>query len=200
VFSKELCQNIYENFHQYELHLKIRDKGSRGKFSTSYDYNDYDIKENIYSETVVKKLLIKSSNTVKSLGSSTCTILLLDRQSGRVYTSYIGDSIYMILRYDEKKCKYYKEFKSEEQMHNEYFNTPFQVGKEGDDPENAITNSHQLVNNDIIISATDGLWDNLEVEKIIEIVNENSKYYPKIDTQEISTLLAEQAEIMSNLK
>ena len=75
----------------------------------------------------------------------------------KLYTSYVGDSLYMIVRYNEAKKKYYCEYKSDEQMHYEScFNTPYQVGKEGDDPEVALTNSHDLKNNDLVITATDG--------------------------------------------
>lgn len=136
----------------------MRDKNKKGVLLSDFHCElsfESEYKE-IYSEKVVKKLLNKSVNTAKSLGTSTCTILMLDKSNGKVYTAQVGDSTYMILRYDYVNGRYFKEFKSEEQMHSECFNTPFQVGKDGDNPDKAVTKTHQLRSNDIIITATDG--------------------------------------------
>ena len=140
--------------------MKIKDKWKSK--TESLDNPDYYYESetinpnNNFSEKTALKLLVKSVNTAKSLGTSTCTILLLEKNEGKLFTSFIGDSSYMILSYDEKKEKYYKEFKSKAQMHLETFNTPYQVGQQGDNPEKAILNTHSLSNNDLIISATDG--------------------------------------------
>jgi hypothetical protein len=88
----------------------------------------------------------------KSKGSSTCTILMLDKTTGRLFTSYIGDSLYLIARYNI--TGYELLFRSQEQMHD--FSTPFQVGHGCDDPSQAILQSIDLRNNDIIILASDG--------------------------------------------
>lgn len=133
-------------------------KNKMNKFLSDFNSVQLDqTNEEFYSETIVKKLLIKSANTVdteKYPGTSTCTIAMLDKGNNKLYTALIGDSSYLILRL--KNGKYYKEFKSDEQMHSECFNTPYQVGKDGDDPEYAITNTHIVKNNDLIIVATDG--------------------------------------------
>lgn len=143
---------------------------------------------------------------VKNKGTSTCTILMLDNKTGKVYTASIGDSCYLILRL--RKGKYFREFKLEEQMH-ESFNTPFQVGTDGDSPQMANTKTHQLVNNDIVITASDGylhiftcisLWDNLEIDRIIEIVNENYYKNNSVNPQELAIIIAEEAEKMSTDK
>jgi hypothetical protein len=157
-YSKELCQQINENFHQYELFLKIRDRYWKKDEKTMSDSKCealYEI-DNLMSEKITKKLLIKSANGTKRSGTSTCSILMLDKSNGKVYSSYVGDSCYLILRYDTNQSKFYKIFMSEEQMHSKLFNTPYQIGKKGDDPEKAITHSHDLKNNDLIILATDG--------------------------------------------
>ncbi len=139
--------------------MKMKDKTtSKNNVYQDYYCNFYKENDNIYSEKVAKKLLIKSVSMMKNLGTSTCTIIILDKSTGKVYTSYIGDSSYLILRYNNSDGKYYKEFKSVEQMHDEHFNTPYQVGKEGDNPEVSITQTHQLINNDIVILATDGYF------------------------------------------
>lgn len=112
--------------------------------------------DQLLSEKIAKKLLIKSANLTKSKGTSTSTILMLDKSNGKVFSSYVGDSRYLILRYDTIKAKFFKLFISEEQMHSQLFNTPYQIGKKGDDPEKAITYTHEMKNNDLIILATDG--------------------------------------------
>ena len=86
----------------------------------------------------------------------------------------------MILRY--RNNQFNIEFKSIDQSHA--FNTPFQVGTRGDNPEVAISNSHEINDQDVLIVASDGykfkfniynsLWDNLENDQIISIVNKNS--------------------------
>jgi hypothetical protein len=101
-----------------------------------------------------KTLLINSSEKATHKGSSTCCIILLDPQSLFIETCYMGDSLYMICRYDESTNQFYSFFKSEEQVHS--FNKPFQVGTKGDDPEKAICQKHTLTDKDILILASDG--------------------------------------------
>jgi hypothetical protein len=146
-----LCKNVSENFQNYELTLKIRDKFKHMISSADFNY-EYDNYKDNYSETIVKKLLIQSANMTKSKGSSTCTILMLDKVSGRLYSSYIGDSGYFIAR--EVNQSYEIVFRSKEHMHD--FLTPYQVGNEGDEPKEALTNSFELKYNDIIVLASDG--------------------------------------------
>ena len=154
-FTKELCENIINNFNQYELSLKMRIEREKNKGLCLSDY-EYFENDNTYSEQVVKKLMIKSSQNIKSLGSATCTIILLDKLAGKIFTCSIGDSCYMILEYNCENNKFEKKFKSDEQMHTEFFNTPYQIGIECDDPEMSITRTHKLNEFDLVISATDG--------------------------------------------
>jgi protein phosphatase PTC7 len=97
----------------------------------------------------------------------------------------------MILR--QRDERYYLEYKSEEQSHS--FNMPYQVGSTGDNPDKAKTNKHQVEAKDIIILATDGLWDNLTTENIINIVNDT-----KSDLNVLASELATKAENMSYMK
>jgi protein phosphatase PTC7 len=167
---------------------------SDSKCEASYDV------ETLMSEEIVKKLLIKSAKLTKSSGTSTCTILMLDKFTGKIFSTFVGDSRYLILRYDTNKAKFYRYFISEEQMHDELFNTPYQIGKKGDDPAKAISHTHELKNNDMVILATDGLWDNLEISQIIEIVNVNYKSLLLLSPKELAVLIAEKAKKNSNNK
>jgi len=49
----------------------------------------------------------------------------------------------------------------------------------------------------LIIVASDGLWDNLEVEDVVAVVNTYTDKYQTINTSQLSQLIAEFAEKMS---
>lgn len=74
----------------------------------------------------------------------------------------MGDSEYVIYRPTTKGLE--EIFHSEGLQHE--FNLPYQVGTRGDDPCKAPCLSHTLYPGDIILVATDGLWDNLETDYI----------------------------------
>ena len=156
-YSRDLCKNIRDNFLHFESYLKIKNQNYKRQTLCDYGTN-YEEIESDYNDgnKIVKKLLIKSANNLKSNGSSTCTILMLDKLNKKLFSTLIGDSGYMILRFDHCLKKYFKFFKSEDLMHEEYFNTPYQVGNGGDNPNKAITYNHDIINRDLIILASDG--------------------------------------------
>lgn len=95
-------------------------------------------------------------------GSSTACILILDHESSNLFTVNIGDSGFLVVR---KGCVVHK---SEEQQH--YFNTPFQLalpppGHDGsalsDSPESANQSQFAIQDGDVILLATDGVFDNV---------------------------------------
>lgn len=102
----------------------------------------------------------------------------------------------MILKYNSESNSYETKFKSKEQVHG--FNTPFQVGTDGDNPEHSLTFSHDIEDKDVIILATDGLWDNLDDEQIKNILNENTENNKIKSVDLLSLKLAEEAERLSN--
>lgn len=96
------------------------------------------------------------------LGSSTACIVILNKETSTLYTANIGDSGFVIVRRGKVIHR------SEEQQH--YFNTPFQLSLPpvthttqvlGDRPECADTSSFQVENGDVILLATDGVFDNV---------------------------------------
>jgi protein phosphatase PTC7 len=152
-FSRELCENVskeyMKNYHKY--HNKPKQ---------------------IFSEAV--------KNTI-SIGSATFCMGVLDIENKLLHTINLGDSGYMIIRDNYAEAdnaslnKILKPtnsiqllYKSQEQQHS--FNFPYQVGTYGDSPEEAIANTHEIEENDIIIMASDGLWDNLFENQIISII------------------------------
>ncbi len=76
----------------------------------------------------------------------------MDQKYKKIHSCYVGDSLYMIIKYVDGKFEL--SYKSKEQSHG--FNVPFQVGTRGDDPECAISNSHNISDNDILVVASDG--------------------------------------------
>ncbi|XP_061655448.1 protein phosphatase PTC7 homolog isoform X1 [Phyllopteryx taeniolatus] len=96
------------------------------------------------------------------LRSSTACIVVLDRRSHQLHACNLGDSGFLVVRGGEVVHR------SDEQQH--YFNTPFQLsiappGAEGvvlsDSPEAADSSSFDVQLGDIILTATDGLFDNM---------------------------------------
>lgn len=101
----------------------------------------------------LKELIVNSDNRTKNIvGSSTLCSAYIDNKLNMLYTAYIGDSLYMILRRDQEKyCVFYK---SPEMTHS--FNFPLQLGTNGDNPSKSSAYKHELNKEDIIILATDG--------------------------------------------
>lgn len=96
------------------------------------------------------------------LGSSTACVVLLNRENSTLYTANIGDSGFMVVRRGRVIRR------SEEQQH--YFNTPFQLSLPppgyradvlSDRPESASSDNFPVEDGDVILVATDGVFDNL---------------------------------------
>lgn len=108
------------------------------------------------------------------MGSSTVCILSFHRETQNLYTANLGDSGFAVYRNGKVLHR------STEQQH--YFNTPYQLSlppqpQSGsmlqDSPEVAEASSVQLKEGDVILLATDGLWDNLDHEMILEEIQEH---------------------------
>ncbi|VVC89608.1 protein phosphatase PTC7 homolog [Leptidea sinapis] len=96
------------------------------------------------------------------LGSSTACVMILDRNESIIRAANIGDSGYMVVRSGRIVHR------SHEQQH--YFNTPYQLslpppGHDGnvlsDRPESAETAEFKVECGDVILVATDGVFDNV---------------------------------------
>ncbi|KAG4101036.1 protein serine/threonine phosphatase 2C [Neocallimastix lanati (nom. inval.)] len=103
-------------------------------------------------------------------GSSTACILTLDKTTGTVYSSNIGDSGFIVIR--NGKVVY----QTHELQH--YFNAPYQLSVLPDEmkndpinimdsPNDAIIDQYTVEEGDVIVLGTDGLWDNIFNEEII---------------------------------
>uniref|UniRef100_A0A1B6DJJ8 Protein phosphatase n=1 Tax=Clastoptera arizonana TaxID=38151 RepID=A0A1B6DJJ8_9HEMI len=103
------------------------------------------------------------------LGSSTACIIILNKETSSIYTANIGDSGFVIVRHGEVVHR------SEEQQH--YFNTPFQLSMPpprhsgsvlSDRPESADTSNFPVEDGDVILIATDGVFDNVPNQLLIK--------------------------------
>lgn len=119
-------------------------------------------------------------------GSSTCCIAVLD--GIHLTAANLGDSGFMVVRGLEVV------FKTKEQQHS--FNFPYQIGTgSADKPHHAQRLSIEVQPGDLIIAGTDGLWDNLFTEDILEVIASASS-----DPATIAQLVARQAHIVANDK
>ncbi|CAB1318414.1 unnamed protein product [Coregonus sp. 'balchen'] len=133
------------------------------------------------------------SATLMRTWSSTACIVVLDRQSHQLHTCNLGDSGFLVVRGGEVVHR------SDEQQH--YFNTPFQLsiappGAEGvvlsDSPEAADSSSFDVQLGDIILTASDGLFDNMPDYMILqELKKLKSANYDSI--QQTAQSIAKQA-------
>ncbi|MDP6143911.1 MAG: SpoIIE family protein phosphatase, partial [Candidatus Marinimicrobia bacterium] len=101
----------------------------------------------------------------KERGSATACVALLD--DGQLNSVNVGDSGFIILRVSQVI--------QSRQITIHSFNFPFQLGQGSpDQPEDGVVVGIKLKPEDIIVMATDGLWDNLFEEQVAELVVEQS--------------------------
>lgn len=72
----------------------------------------------------------------------------------KIHSSYMGDSLYLIARYNPETDNFFIFYKSKEQVHK--FNKPYQLGVGCDPPTKAINQTHEVLDKDIILLASDG--------------------------------------------
>ncbi|EQB77371.1 T-cell activation protein phosphatase 2C-like protein [Camelus ferus] len=167
-------------------------------------WRDYGVDPSQFSGTLMRtcERLVKEGRFVPSnpIGilttsycSSTACIVVLDRTSHRLHTANLGDSGFLVVRGGEVVHR------SDEQQH--YFNTPFQLSiappeAEGvvlsDSPDAADSTSFDVQLGDIILTATDGLFDNMPDYMILQELKKlkNSNYE---SIQQTARSIAEQA-------
>ena len=136
-------------------------------------------------ELTPKQILINAAKANLQKGSSTLVIGVLN-SNGNFSASFIGDSGYAILRDTGNGPKIIH--RSREQQHS--FNYPFQVGHIGDDPSEAIEEEHNLMEGDVVVLGSDGLFDNLFDKDIEECLKTGFKLE---SSAELSKLLAKLA-------
>lgn len=121
-------------------------------------------------------------------GSSTACVTILNDST--LFSLNIGDSGFIIIR--DKKIYYSRQIT----VHS--FNYPFQLGKgtrKKNVPKDGLFKKQTIFSGDIIVMGTDGLWDNLFEQHILEMTNSES------NMQKLAENIAQEAkETSSNPK
>jgi len=114
-----------------------------------------------------KKLIIEAATDNDHPGTSTLAVAYLDREAPILRTSYIGDTRYVIYRKIEGKWGIF--YEAQEQQRR--FNFPYQLGKQADNPRMAWEFQHEVQDGDIVVLASDGLFDNMYANQVLEFLS-----------------------------
>ena len=170
-------------------------------------WNEYGVDPALYSRQLCKNIQVLAISKVMSFlknpksiirkawednkhdGSSTLVVVTLPPDENAIYTSYVGDSGYCILR-EQSPSTYRLIYESPPQQRR--FNYPFQLGwgRNGDHPDVALDSKHEVKHGDLVILGTDGLFDNLKATDIATLINEHLKSN-RLDEQKVATVIAE---------
>jgi protein phosphatase PTC7 len=129
-------------------------------------------------------------------GSSTIVVMSLDKTLPLLYTGQIGDSGFEIIRFQNNSWTIVEEYVTIQWQ----FNMPFQLCNDqnyGDSPDVGDYRVIKVENNDVILLATDGIWDNLYDSDILDVFED---LYPDgnvKETKNIAELIAYNANQLS---
>ncbi|XP_050127308.1 uncharacterized protein LOC126604198 isoform X1 [Malus sylvestris] len=138
--------------------------------------------------TEPEEVLIKGSSYTKSPGSSTVLVAYFDGQA--LHVANIGNSGFIVIRNGAV-------FKKSSPMVHE-FNFPVRVER-GDDPSELIEKYRiDLDEGDVVVTATDGLFDNLYEQEITSIVLKSLQ--TGLELQDIAEFLATSAQELGRSK
>ena len=144
----------------------------------------------------LKQVLDDSVKANPNTGSSTCVLAKFDTsRPNYLKGTNLGDSGYLLLRPDSEG-KLESLYRTKEQQHS--FNFPFQCGTGHDLPYAANDLEHEIQENDIIIMASDGVFDNLYDPDLIECVTPFMKSTHFEDPQGSSDCIADKAYKLGN--
>lgn len=132
------------------------------------------------------------------VGSCTACILALKRDDSTLYAANIGDSGFLVVRSGKVVCR------SQEQQHQ--FNTPYQLASPppgydfdavSDGPESADTIQFPMQLGDVILLATDGVYDNVPESFLVEVLTEMSGISNPVRLQMAANTVALMARTLS---
>jgi len=126
-------------------------------------------KENQPAKLLAQGFREMQENKQQIIGSSTACLLMFSHTDLKLYTANIGDSGFLVVRHGAVVHR------SQEQQH--YFNTPFQLSLPptelqsevlSDRPESADRYEFSVEDGDVILLATDGIFDNVPDNVLVE--------------------------------
>lgn len=167
--------------HYCSLSLKKFDMIDEDDIPQADDEEDF---ENIDAKAVLAEAYTMMMTENKSvLGSTTALICILRGRELRI--AYIGDCGVLIVR--SGKCI----FRSEEQQHS--FNFPVQLGTNSrTSPADALAFSVPVMQGDVVICGSDGLFDNVYDSEIVQLAADNAG-----DAQKICDAILKRAKQVS---
>lgn len=120
------------------------------------------------TEEKARAALASAHQKTRMPGTSTACILALDAEQSAIAAANLGDSGFVVIRNGTVV------FQTPSQMH--YFDCPYQLGacpefvEDTNYPSDAETYRFNVMPGDTIVMATDGLWDNCELEEIAQLI------------------------------
>ncbi|CAG8720968.1 10819_t:CDS:2, partial [Funneliformis mosseae] len=175
LYSRKL---MHYSFAELERYDNIDDE----KYYHYNEVNPVDILQTSYDQVV------KDSTLKGIIGSSTALIAVLREDELRI--ANLGDCGIGVIRYNDFI------FQTEEQQHS--FNYPYQLGTSSyDTPQDSQQFTVKIQHGDIIIMGSDGIFDNLFEEDILEEITQffcQRQSGLKVDPQIISDTLAWKAK------
>lgn len=126
-----------------------------------------------------KFVLQSAYSNIEAVGTSTVCVVSINR--GNLEACNLGDSGFCIFRRggeENPDClqEYEMVYKTVEQTH--FFNCPYQIGTNSNDgPENAEHIKFEVNIGDLVVVATDGVFDNIFDYELEEMINENIDVY-----------------------
>lgn len=126
-----------------------------------------------------------------------CTALVATIHENKLSVANLGDSRLVVFR--KMDGQFSDIYHTPMQQH--YFNCPFQFASEAGDPAQAADLlEFDVEEGDLVVTSTDGMWDNLFVEDIAGIINESSpaRTHNSSDLSALSQLLSERTTKIAN--
>ena len=127
-------------------------------------------------------------NGAGSVGSTTATLVTVDTKSEPGFTilkgANVGDSGVMVIRQGGDDGRPYVVYKTIPQMH--YFNCPFQLGGASPDTTDLATKIRvPLISGDIVLLASDGVYDNVYDSQVVDLIEATMTQTPEVMAQAI---------------
>lgn len=104
------------------------------------------------------------------MGSSTACVALIDCKKRKLLCANLGDSGLMLYRAGEPGTPLWQQVLHKSMQQEHEFGRPYQLGHHdgADYADDAVVHSSSLQEGDVIVLGTDGLWDNLSDEDVVE--------------------------------
>ena len=121
------------------------------------------------------------------VGSTTACIVTYDPAQRQLHYANLGDSGFLLVRHGQTAA-----IRSVEKQHS--FNCPYQLGSQsGDRPSDAAVAAVDVFDNDILVLATDGFFDNLHASEIVHTCRQHSTAQPSVDANALAKQLCDEA-------